>query len=38
MPNIGELTTEELTELLHAIADEILLRLMQTAGESKTFK
>ena len=38
LPNIGEYTTEELTELLHGIADEIRLRLMQTAGESKPFK
>ena len=36
--NVGEYTTEELTELLHAIADEIRLRLMQTADNSKTYK
>ena len=38
LPNVGEYTTEELTELLHVIADEIRLRLMQTADNSKTFK
>jgi len=38
LPNVGEYTTEELTELLHAIADEIQLRMMQAAGETKTFK
>lgn len=31
MINIGELTTEELLELLHEIADEIRLRMMQDA-------
>lgn len=29
--NVGELTTEELLELLHEIADEIRLRMMQDA-------
>ena len=32
MINIGELTTEELIELLHEIADEIRLRRMQEAS------
>ena len=31
MINVGELTTEELLELLHEIADEIRLRMMQDA-------
>lgn len=36
--NVGELTDEELEDLLHMIADEIRLRRMQAAGESKSFK
>ena len=32
-PDLGSLSLPELIELLHKIADEILLREMQTAGE-----
>lgn len=34
MPDIGEMTTAELIELLKWIAEELELRQMQTAGES----
>lgn len=33
MPDIGEMTTAELIELLKRITEELELRLMQTAGE-----
>ena len=33
--NVGELTDNELEDLLHMIADEIRLRRMQTAGETE---
>ena len=33
MLNVGELTTPELIELLHDIADELRLRRMQESGE-----
>lgn len=33
--NVGELTLPELVELLHLVADEILLREMQTADDGK---
>lgn len=33
LPDIGGLSLPELTALLHRIADEITLRLMQRAGE-----
>lgn len=33
MKDVGEMTLPELVELLHRVADEILLRQMQTAGE-----
>ena len=33
--NVGELTDEELEDLLHMIADEIRLRRMQTADDGK---
>ena len=33
MPDIGEMTTTELIELLRRIAEELELRQMQTAGE-----
>lgn len=33
MPDIGEMTTAELLELLKRIAEELELRLMQTSGE-----
>lgn len=33
MPDIGEMTTAELIALLKRIAEELELRLMQTAGE-----
>lgn len=35
MPDITGLTLPELIELLHAIGDEITIRMMQTAGESE---
>lgn len=35
MVNVGELTTLELIELLHEVADEIQLRMMQTADDGK---
>lgn len=35
MVNVGELTTLELIELLHKVADEIQLRMMQTADDGK---
>lgn len=33
MPDIGEMATAELIELLRRIAEELELRRMQTAGE-----
>ena len=36
--DLSRLSLPELVELMHRVADEILLREMQTAGESKTFK
>jgi len=36
--NLSCLSLPELVELLHRVADEILLRGMQTAGESESFK
>lgn len=36
--DLSRLSLPELVELMHRVADEILLREMQTAGETKTFK
>lgn len=36
--NLSRLSLPELVELMHRIADEILLREMQTAGETESFK
>ena len=33
--NVGELTLPELVELMHEIADEIQLRMMQTVDDGK---
>ena len=35
IPNVGELTRQELYDLLKMIADELLLRDMQDAGVSE---
>lgn len=35
---LSRLSLPELIDLMHRVADEILLREMQTAGESKSFK
>lgn len=36
--DLSRLSLPELVELMHRVADEILLREMQTVGEAKTFK
>lgn len=38
MDDLGELSLPELVELLHRVADEILLRMMQTADDGKVNK
>ena len=35
MPDIGNLTLPELVALMHQVADEIELRMMQTADDGK---